>query len=72
MFERWYEIIGITPAMLKNWKKDMRKDIIAWEQDGIVHAQIRLNPIEALWMKYQIYCNNKQEDNHYYFNLVRV
>lgn len=71
MFEKFYEIIGITPEMLNNWKDEMRKDIITWEQDGIVHAHISLTPLEALRMRYQIYRNNKQKQ-HYYFKLVRV
>ena len=47
MFGKAYEIIGITPAMLNEWKEDMRKDIISWEQDGIVNAHIYLSPLEA-------------------------
>ena len=72
MFKRWYEIIGITPAMYEEWKDDLRKDIIAWEQDGMVHAHINLDPIEALWMKFQMYVNNHKKGTHYYFNLVRI
>ena len=72
MFGQVYDIIGITPEMLKDWKEDMRKDIIAWEQDGIVHAHIYLNPFEALRMRFQIYRYNREKEQHYYFKLERV
>lgn len=72
MFGQVYEIMGITPEMLNEWKDYMRKDIIAWEQDGIVHAHIYLNPLQALWMKIQIYRNNKKTEPHYCFKLARV
>lgn len=73
MFNKWYEIYGITPAMLREWKDDIREDIITWEEDGIVHAHINLSWIEALVMKFQIYLNNRSvKHDHYYFKLVAV
>lgn len=72
MFERWYMIMGITPAMVEAWGDDMRKDIIFYErEEGIVEAHIKLSPIEALWVKYLIYRNNKKKGLHYYFELVK-
>lgn len=72
MFERWYKIMGITPAMLEAWGDDMRKDIIFYEnEEGMVEAHIQLSLIEALWVKYQMYRNNKQKGLHYYFNLLK-
>lgn len=72
MSKKWYEIIGLTPAMLKEWKDDMRKDVVVWEQDGIVHVHIELTWLEALKLRRQINRNNMKTEPHYYFRLARV
>ena len=72
MFGQVYKIMGIKKEMLNEWKDYMRKEIITWEQDGIVHVHIYLNLLQTLWMKIQIYRNNKKTEPHYCFKLARV
>ena len=73
MFEKFYEIMGVTSKMLEGLGDDVRSDAIIWtDDDGIAHVHVKLNPFEALKMKYQIYRNNHKTEPHYYFKLVRV
>ena len=61
MFEKWYKIEGINKKLADTWKADLRRDIIIWEENGIVEARIRLNPMEAFRMNRLMVENNKQQ-----------
>lgn len=61
MFEKWYKIEGINKKLADMWKADLRRDIIIWEENGIVEARIRLNPMEAFRMNHLMTENNKQQ-----------
>ena len=71
MFNRWYKIVGITSELLVSWADDLRKDIIIWEENGVVEARIKLNILEAVRMRQKIGKFNKQQ-NSYEFDLVPV
>lgn len=51
---KWYKILGIPYEMAKELRKDHRKDLIVYEENGKINFRIRLNPIELLHMKFQI------------------
>ena len=72
MFERWYKITGLTKELLTGWDKDLRKDIIIWiEDNNVVQARIRLNPIEAFCMRRRMERNN-EEQSYYKLQLIRL
>lgn len=64
MFRKWYKIVGLTHELKEAWAKDLRKDIVIWEENGNVEARIRLNPIEAIRMERSMRNNNKQQSNY--------
>ena len=70
MFEKWYEIKGITPEMYEQWKGRMRTDIIAYKKGNKMVVSMLLNPVEAYWVRKQIEQHNKTQN--YVLGLVRA
>lgn len=70
MFESWYKITGLTKELLGSWGDYLRSDIIVWIGDNnVVHARIRLNPIEAFNMSRRMKRNNEAQP---YYNLQLI
>lgn len=54
MVTRWYKILGITNKMYEDWKKDLREDIIVYEEDGVMQFRMKLTWFEALCMRFRM------------------
>ena len=70
MFEKWYEIKGITPEMYEQWKDNMRTDVITYKKGNKVVVSMLLNPVEAYLVRKQIEQHNKNAN--YVLGLVRA
>lgn len=71
MFTNWYEIKGMTKELYEAWKDDLRKDIIIWEENGGIKAQINLNILEAFRLSRQMERNNEKQ-NYYKLMLAKI
>lgn len=71
MFERWYEIKGITPEMYEQWKEYMRPEFLIWKENNIIRVSLLLSWAEAIRWRKLIERNNKIQ-NDYVLGLVRV
>lgn len=70
MFESWYKITGLTKELLGAWGDYLRRDLIVWIEDNdVVQARIRLNPIEAFNMSRRMKRNNETQT---YYNLQLI
>lgn len=70
MFESWYKITGLTKELLGAWGDYLRRDLIVWIEDNdVIQARIRLNPIEAFNMSRRMKRNNETQT---YYNLQLI
>lgn len=54
MFKKWYKITGISKEMHEVWKKDMRDDLVTWEDSKGPHFRINLSIIGAFLLRRQM------------------
>lgn len=54
MRTKWYKITGITNEMYKEWKDELREDIIVYEENGERHFKMKLTALEAFQMRQQM------------------
>lgn len=70
MFKSWYKITGLTKELLGAWGDYLRRDLIVWIEDNdVIQARIRLNPIEAFNMSRRMKRNNETQT---YYNLQLI
>lgn len=70
MFERFYEIKGITVEMYEAMKGTFRDEFLVWRDDYRVHAHARLSILEAFKLRREITKYNLLNDIE--LQLVRV